>query len=165
MCALATFGRLTMVEACTHNESNLGKVCDEKGYSYERLGLFNEYDLSKPQGYHKAKFLLDEQRPEIFVSTPPCGPWSIMQNVNQRDEKQKENLRKKRLKSHRIFENNKRLIEHQANNLNGSVLAEQPYNNRSWQKTCWKDLHKILPYEVIVDGYACGLRPPTRESS
>ena len=110
MCALATFGRLTMVEACTHNESNLGKVCDEKGYSYERLGLFNDYDLSKPQGYHKAKFLLDEQRPEIFVSSPPRGPWSIMQNVNQRDERQRENLRKKRLKSHRIFKNGKRLI-------------------------------------------------------
>ena len=26
MCALATFGRLTMVEACTRNESNLGTV-------------------------------------------------------------------------------------------------------------------------------------------
>ncbi|CAK0848586.1 unnamed protein product, partial [Prorocentrum cordatum] len=160
MCALATFGRLTMVEACTHEDSNLGKVCDEKGYHYERLGLFNENDLSKPQGYHKAKFLLDEKRPELFVSTPPCGPWSIMQNVNQRNDQQKENLRRKRLKSQRIFENNKRLIEHQVLNLNGSALAEQPHNSRSWQKTCWKDLHKILPYEVIVDGCACGLRAP-----
>ncbi|CAK0901528.1 unnamed protein product [Prorocentrum cordatum] len=149
-----------MVEACTHEDSNLGKVCDEKGYHYERLGLFNENDLSKPQGYHKAKFLLDEKRPELFVSTPPCGPWSIMQNVNQRNDQQKENLRRKRLKSQRIFENNKRLIEHQVLNLNGSALAEQPHNSRSWQKTCWKDLHKILPYEVIVDGCACGLRAP-----
>ncbi|CAK0873791.1 unnamed protein product, partial [Prorocentrum cordatum] len=160
MCALATFGRLTMVEACTHEDSNLGKVCDEKGYHYERLGLFNENDLSKPQGYHKAKFLLDEKRPELFVSAPPCGPWSIMQNVNQRNDQQKENLRRKRLKSQRIFENNKRLIEHQVLNLNGSALAEQPRNSRSWQKTCWKDLHKILPCEVIVDGCACGLRAP-----
>ncbi|CAK0844297.1 unnamed protein product [Prorocentrum cordatum] len=159
-CALTTFGRLTMVEACTHEDSNLGKVCDEKGYHYERLGLFNENDLSKPQGYHKAKFLLDEKRPELFVSTPPCGPWSIMQNVNQRDDRQRENLRRKRLKSQRIFENNKRLIEHQVLNLDGSALAEQPHNSRSWQKTCWKDLHKILPYEVIVDGCACGLRAP-----
>ncbi|CAK0830159.1 unnamed protein product [Prorocentrum cordatum] len=160
MCALTTFGRLTMVEACTHEDSNLGKVCDEKGYHYERLGLFNENDLSKPQGYHKAKFLLDEKRPELFVSTPPCGLWSIMQNVNQRDDRQRENLRRKRLKGQRIFENNKRLIEHQVLNLNGSALAEQPRNSRSWQKTCWKDLHKILPYEVVVDGCACGLRAP-----
>ncbi|CAK0907600.1 unnamed protein product, partial [Prorocentrum cordatum] len=111
-------------------------------------------------GYHKAKFLLDEKRPELFVSTPPCGPWSIMQNVNQRDDRQRQNLRRKRLKSQRIFENNKRLIEHQVLNLNGSALAEQPHNSRSRQKTCWKDLHKILPYEVIVDGCACGLRAP-----
>ncbi|CAK0882044.1 unnamed protein product, partial [Prorocentrum cordatum] len=162
MCALATFGRLTMVEARTHEDSNLGKVCDEKGYHYERLGLFNENDLSKPQGYHKAKFLLDEKRLELFVSTPPCGPWSIIQNVNQRDDRQRENLRRKRLKSQRIFENNKRLIDHQVINLNGSALAEQPHNSRSWQKTCWKDLHKILPYEVIVDGCACRLRAPDR---
>ncbi|CAK0889332.1 unnamed protein product [Prorocentrum cordatum] len=136
MCALTTFGRWTMVEACTHEDSNLGKVCDEKGYHYERLGLFNENDLSKPQGYHKAKFRLDEMRPELFVSTPPCGSWSIMQNVNQRDDRQRENLRRKRLKSQRIFENNTRLIEHQVLNLNGSALA------------------------VIVDGCACGLRAP-----
>ncbi|CAK0911752.1 unnamed protein product, partial [Prorocentrum cordatum] len=160
MCAPTTFGRLRMVEACTHEDSNLGKVCDEKGYHCERLGLLNENDLRKPQGYHKAKFLLDEKCPEHFVSTPPCGPWSIMQNVNQRDDRQRENLRRKRLKSQRIFENNKRLIEHQVLNLNGSALAEQPHNSRSWQKTCWKDLHKILPYEVIVDGCACGLRAP-----
>ncbi|CAK0811884.1 unnamed protein product [Prorocentrum cordatum] len=136
MCALTTFGRVTMVEARTHEDSNLGKVCDEKGYHYERLGLFSENDLSKPQGYHKAKFLLDEKRPELFVSTPPCGPWSIMQNANQRDDRQRENLRRKRLKSQRIFENNKRLIEHQVLNLNGSALA------------------------VVVDGCACGLRAP-----
>ncbi|CAK0829538.1 unnamed protein product [Prorocentrum cordatum] len=160
MCALTTFGRLTMVDARTHEDSNLGEVCDEKGYHYERLGLFNENDLSKPQGYRTAKFLLDEKRPKLFVSTPPCGPWSMMQNVNQRDDRQRDNLRRKRLKSQRIFENNKRLIEHQVLNLNGSALAEQPHNSRSWQKTCWKDLHKILPYEVIVDGCACGLRAP-----
>ncbi|CAK0825479.1 unnamed protein product, partial [Prorocentrum cordatum] len=159
-CSLATFGRLAMVEARAHEGSNLGKACDEKGYHYERLGLFNENDLSKPQGYHKAKFLLDEKRPELFVSTPPCGPLSAMQNVNQRDDRQRENLRRARLKSQRIFENNKRLIEHQVLNLNGSALAEQPRNSRSWQKTCWKDLHKVLPYEVIVDGCACGLRAP-----
>ncbi|CAK0791172.1 unnamed protein product, partial [Prorocentrum cordatum] len=135
MCALTTFGILTMVEARAHEDSNLGQVCDEKGYHYERLGLFNNCDLSKPQGYHKAKLLLDERRPELLVSTPPCGPWSIMQNINQRDDKQKDNLRKKRLKSQRIFENNKRLIEHQVLHLNGSALAEQPRNSRSWQKT------------------------------
>ncbi|CAK0881069.1 unnamed protein product, partial [Prorocentrum cordatum] len=141
-------------------DSNLGQVCDEKGDHCERLGLFNDCDLSKPQGYHKAKFLLDEKRPELLVSTPPCGPWSIMQNVNQRDDKQKENLRRERLKSQRIFENNKRFIEHQVLHLNGSALAQQPRNSRSWQKTCWKDLHNILPCEVIVDGCACGLRAP-----
>ncbi|CAK0865999.1 unnamed protein product, partial [Prorocentrum cordatum] len=112
------------------------------------------------KGYHKAKFLLDERRPELLVSTPPCGPWSIMQNINQRDDKQKENLRKKRLKSQRIFENNKWLIEHQVLHLNGSALVDQPHNSRSWQKTCWKDLHNILPYEVIVDGCVCGLKAP-----
>ncbi|CAK0874899.1 unnamed protein product, partial [Prorocentrum cordatum] len=160
MCALTTFGRLAMVEARTHADSNLGQVCDEKGYHYERLGQFNDCDLSKPQGNHKAKFLLDERRLELLVSTPPCGPWSIMQNINQRDDKQKDNLRKKRLKSQRIFENDKRLIEHQVLHLNGSALAEQPHNSLSWQKTCWKDLHNIPPYEAIVDGCACGPKAP-----
>ncbi|CAK0793306.1 unnamed protein product [Prorocentrum cordatum] len=160
MCSLATFGRMTMVEACTREDSNLGQVCYERGYHFERLGLFNDYEISKPQGYHKAKFLLNEKSLKILVSTPPCGQWSIMQKINQRNEQQKENLRKKRVKSHRIFENNKRLTEHQVLNLHGSALAEQPHNSRSWQKTCWRELHKILPYEVIVDGCACGLRAP-----
>ena len=136
LCALPTFGRLTMVEACAPEDSNLGQVCQDKGLSFERLGLHNDNDLSKPQGYHKAKFLLDDQRPELLVSSPPCGPWSSMQNANQRDEQQKENLRRKRLKSHRIFEHSRKLIEHQVNNLNGSALAEQPSNCTSWQKTC-----------------------------
>ncbi|CAK0838629.1 unnamed protein product, partial [Prorocentrum cordatum] len=159
-CALSTFGRLAMVEACAFEDPNLGQICEQRGLEFARPGRYNDFDLSKPQGHRRAKYVLDENRPGLLVSTPLCGPWSIIQNVDQRADQQKENLRKKRLKSQRIFENSTRLIEHQVSNLKGSVIAEQPQNSRSWQKTCWKDLRKLLPCEVIADGCACGRRAP-----
>ena len=56
--ALATFGLLTTFEACPRETPNLGEARDHRGLPYERLGLFNDYDLSKPQGYHRAKLPL-----------------------------------------------------------------------------------------------------------
>eukprot|EP00959_Pyramimonas_sp_CCMP1952_P010073 210210-Pyramimonas_sp.AAC.1 len=48
--AWSTFGRLAMVEARAPEDSNLGQICEQKGFEFARLGLHSHFDLSKPQG-------------------------------------------------------------------------------------------------------------------
>ena len=157
--SLAGYRKLTVAEVYARPDSQIGQTAQDLHLPFERMGLHNDYDLSKTSGYNRAKFLVQRDRPRLLVVSSPRGPWSPMQNANQRTAAQRETLRRKQLRSHRIFENSKRLIFQQLEQ-NGIVLAEQPVSSRVWRLTCWKDLKKTLPYEVVVHGCAVGLNTP-----
>ena len=56
----------------------------------------NEYDLGTNQGIHKVIQDIDHYKPKHVWLSPVCGPFSVMQNINQRSEAQKEALSEKR---------------------------------------------------------------------
>ena len=62
----------------------------------QRCSLFNEYDLTKGSGVKRVIQDIEVLRPEHVWLSPICGPFSVMQNINQRTEQQKEDLTRKR---------------------------------------------------------------------
>ena len=73
-------------------------LCEEYakiGGRVDRLGLHNGYDLSTRNGYRKAAAFL-HHRPRNVHLAPPCFPWSQFQNINQRTEKQIQDLKTKK---------------------------------------------------------------------
>ena len=64
--------------------------------SARRCSLFNGYDLGTNDGIHKVIQDIDQFHPEHVWLSPVCGPFSAMQNVNQRTDLQKQNLSEKR---------------------------------------------------------------------
>ena len=64
--------------------------------SARRFAFWNGYDVSSSQGVRAIIASLDKERPEHVWLSLECGPFSKMQQVNQRTEKQRQELKEKR---------------------------------------------------------------------
>ena len=91
----------------------------------------DDFDLSRPSGCLQAYNRLKELRPKRLWLSPPCGPYSIMQNANQRNPQQIENLQQKRELAFRMWQSCIRLAKLQIE-LGGMVYIEQPQRCMSW---------------------------------
>ena len=97
--ALVSYGRLRLLEvACSPNSLLSGTMMEltKDSSAAERCSLFNDCDLRTNQGIHKIIQTIDCQNPEMVWLSPICGPYSVMQNVNQRNPQQCEELQAKR---------------------------------------------------------------------
>ena len=97
--ALVTFGRPLLFELACGPESVLTKSMhqltgDES--SAQRLSFWNGFDFSTSLGVRSAIKKIDKEKPLAVWMSFECGPFSKMQNVNQRNEKQIEELKLKR---------------------------------------------------------------------
>ena len=91
--------RLKLLEVACSPDSVLTETVNREAkseMSAKRCSLFNGYDLSTSHGVHKVIHEIDTLNPEHVWMSPICGPYSIMQNINQRTEKQCEDLQNKR---------------------------------------------------------------------
>ena len=61
-----------------------------------RCSLFNDFDLGTDSGVRKIIHDIDHLRPTHVWMSPICGPYSVMQNINQRTPEQCANLQEKR---------------------------------------------------------------------
>ena len=61
-----------------------------------RCAHWNQCDVGTNAGVRRVLKLIDEQRPQHVWISPECGPYSIMQNVNQRNPQQVADLESKR---------------------------------------------------------------------
>ena len=97
--ALVSDGRLKLLEVACSPTSVLSeathKITKDES-SARRCSLFNGYDLGTNDGIHKVIQDIDQFHPEHVWLSPVCGPFSAMQNVNQRTDLQKQNLSEKR---------------------------------------------------------------------
>ena len=92
-------GRPLLFEIACGPESLLTthmKKLTGKESSAQRLSFWNGYDLTKSQGVRSVMSKIDKDRPMHVWLSLECGPFSRMQNVNQRNDKQKEELSQKR---------------------------------------------------------------------
>ena len=97
--SLLAHNRLKLLEVACSPDSRLTEAVNRASkseMSAKRCSLFNGYDLSTNAGIHKVLRDVDELNPEHVWLSPVCGPYSVMQNVNQRNPKQCEELQSKR---------------------------------------------------------------------
>ena len=97
--ALLSHQRIELLEVACSADSVLSRTMQRKKGdegAARRCSLFNEYDLGTNQGIHKVIQDIDHYKPKHVWLSPVCGPFSVMQNINQRSEAQKEALSEKR---------------------------------------------------------------------
>lgn len=97
--SLALYDRVHLVEVACSQDSVLTRTMNDLTGSEKaagRLSIWNQFDLSTDQGVRGVLDVVDKTRPShVWISTE-CGPYSVMQNINQRTEEQKMDLELKR---------------------------------------------------------------------
>ena len=84
--------RMDMFELCCHSESELVKQLELAGGSAMRMTLEAGYDWTKASTYDKAVRDFNKYRPRMVWGSPTCGPYSSVQNMNNRSEQQVRDL-------------------------------------------------------------------------
>ena len=97
--SLVTHGRAALFEvACGPDSLLTAKMRQLTGRdsSAERLSFWNGYDMTTSLGVRAVISKIEKEKPCHVWLSLECGPFSKMQNVNQRTEKQREELKQKR---------------------------------------------------------------------
>lgn len=83
--------RLMLLEVCCSPESELTRACHDVfgNQSAQRVSYWNGGDVETTQGRQHVKNLILEKRPRVCWCSPECGPFSPMQRLNRRSEKQR----------------------------------------------------------------------------
>lgn len=103
---LVQHGRPVLYEiACGPNSVLTEKVRAATGRedSAQRFAFWNGHDVSTSMGVRAIMSKIDKNRPEHVWLSLECGPFSKMQNVNQRNERQVEELKQKRAACIRMY--------------------------------------------------------------
>ena len=89
--------KLDLLEVCAPWDSPSSGAVRELGGKAVSIGLHNGFDLSTRQGFLKAASVVRKTNPLYLHISPPCFPWSPLQNCNQNSAAQIETLREKRV--------------------------------------------------------------------
>ena len=156
---------LDLLEVCAPWDSPLVEAVQKAGGHAMAIGLHNDYDLATRRGFVRAAALIRQRKPKYLHVSPPCFPWTPLQNCNQKTDKQKHSLQEKRRYSHRIMLNIKRLCQLQHDEMNGHVGTtedpreqrhfggEHPLRASSWKQTV---MGKLARHSQTVWGSVCG---------
>ena len=91
--------KVQLLEVACSPDSVLSSVMQEitgNPKAAMRLSLWNQHDLGTNEGVRAVLDKIDLHDPEHVWLAPECGPYSVIQNVNQRTEQQKQELAEKR---------------------------------------------------------------------
>lgn len=97
--ALLSHGRTRLLEIACSEDSILTRTMRSMTKSEDsahRCSLWNGCDLGTNSGIHRIISTIDRLNPEHVWMSPICGPYSVMQNINQRTISQQEDLAEKR---------------------------------------------------------------------
>ena len=126
--------RLDLLEICAPWDSPLTKAVEEAGGRAFALGLHNGYDLTTRSGFRKAAQFMREMKPRYVHISPPCFPWSPMQNLNQSRE-QIQRLLELRRKHRKLLHHCRRLAEIQVLEMNSHL---------SFDENTWISIMRVL---------------------
>ena len=140
-----------LFELCCSEDSNLTKIINQKGGHAMRLTLENGYDWTDPETIIKAIELFHLHNPKMVRGSPLCGPFSSVQNLNQKDEAQCADLELKREYSRKMIVNVFSFLEY------ALVVFEHPLTASSWQKIPQLAKFRAENHECRVDGWQLGV--------
>ena len=100
--SVVRYNRVDFAEVCCTADSQLSGEIITKGGAAGRYSHWNGFDLTTHKGATSLRARLEETQPRWVWFSPPSGPDSPMQNLNQKNEEQKARLETKRNRAHRI---------------------------------------------------------------
>ena len=129
----------------------------------QRLAYRNGFDFTTNKGVRAAMEKIEKERPGHARLSLECGPFSSMQNVNQRTPQQREELKQKRANCIRQYV--------------GGLVVYSVYSHCcqlgipctwEWSETCdarrlpmvQRVFQKYNPFMVVTNGCRVGLRDP-----
>ena len=152
--------RLDLIEICAPWDSPLSQAVLDLGGSAMRLGVHNGFDLGTRAGLTKALQVVRKLRPRYAHFSPPCDPWTSMNNANQNTIDQVLRLEEKRRVSRRLLKNCRTIMEVQMQELQGDAGGEHPLRAQSWSEVSWKHMCKLGSGRFRVDGCMFGCKSP-----
>ena len=112
----------------------------------------NPWDFNKEVMRQKAMELIDELQPELIIGCPPCGPYSILQGLNQ-ERADPAVVQSKLGEARRHLEFCTQLYEQQMQR--GKLfLHEHPNTARSWREPCIQRICE-MPFVQRITGDMC----------
>lgn len=164
---------LDLLEVCAPWDSPLCWAVREQGGRAMSIGLHNGFDLTTRSGLKKAAALVRESRPRYMHVSPPCDPWSPLQNCNQRTEEQRYRLQERRRAHLRLLRHCGRLVEIQILELNNNERrhlvgpelehhagGEHPLRAQSWKLCDMRYMTHLCGGRFVVNGCRHGLKNP-----
>ena len=94
--ACVDLGKTTLIEVCCTADSSLSRAVLAAGGTIHRCSFWNGFDLTKQKGLQNLLNTIKQRQPKHIWFSPPCGPESPIQNMNQRNDEQTKALRQKR---------------------------------------------------------------------
>ena len=164
MACTADTHKCDLVEVCCSPESNLTKVVVEKGGKAFRVNFETNMDLLTETGFQRASHFINIVRPRYLWVSPDCGPTSVVQNMNQRNEKQIKRLKQKVRKARKLAANVVKLCQQQLAQ-GGDLGWEWPRSNRGWLLKEVREFFDSLEREGMLwiaklDGCMVDVRAP-----
>ena len=159
--SLVSHDRVQILEVACSPNSILSETMREltgSDRTYKRCSLFNEYDLGTNQGIRKVIHEVDVENPKHVWLSPVCGPFSVMQNINQRTPEQREALQAKRQEAMKHYVGCS-IIYTYCVQKGIEVTWEWSQSCQAWRLPLIQKLvEKHQPYFSIVRGCQVGLK-------
>ena len=158
---LVTQGRTVLMEvACSEHSllsAQIQEVCQEPSAAL-RCSFWNGCDLSTDSGVRLILKRLDLEQPAHVWLSPPCGPYSPLQNVNARSEAQRKELAMKRAEAMRMYVGSC-IIIHACVQRGIHVTLELSERCQAWRLPILSSLQqKYTMYSAVSKGCRVGLR-------
>ena len=126
--------------------------------SAQRLSIWNDYDISTGRGVKGVLDKIDLCAPELVWLSPECGPYSVMQNINQRTAEQRSDLENKRKQALKQYMGCA-IIYQYCVQRGTHVVWELSQSCQAWRLPVLQNLIKRYdPYFAIVRGCQVNLR-------
>ena len=128
--------------------------------AFEPITIEAGWNLSRAADQDRAMKYLESADPDVLMLAWPCGPWSILQNANQRTPTQRRALILKRARSRRTFLAFTRRAVLWQRKRGRIAILENPATSRAWRTPEIMEAAMGLD-DVVFDQCQVGLKHPT----
>ena len=146
-------------------ESELSNACSRVfgDGSARRLSAYNGGDVETKAGAQHIIRVMKETRPGLVWLSPECGPYSPMQHLNMKTEKQHQDLAEKRARARQQYKGCCEIAE-EAYKENIPFIIELSERCEGWSEALFSILHDRVPcVSGVCKGCQVGLRNEQRE--
>ena len=157
--------RLRLLEVCCSEDSVLSRTCDQMfgPGSAQRISKWNGGDIETKAGVEYVKSIVSDRRPELLWMSPECGPFSPMQHLNMRDDRQRTALTEKRQKAKKQYEAVCEIGRH-AHSIGVPFVIELSERCEGWKLPMFTSLQQDLQCSAgVCKGCQVGLRNSNQE--